>query len=247
MPQTPIDDPNYSTELTRVTDPAQIANLIKRIKDNRALLNVTVRGEPKAFLSAVLDVNPTEGYLLLDELVPKGGHEALLRERRLDIYAQTSGVDISFAGVLLEARVESDGALYRLALPEVLYYRQRREYYRVRVSRGQHIPFVIRDTEGNEIEGSLHDISAGGLGSEFLRATGLSLEQGQVLTDCMLRLLNDMTLNVSVEVRFVSEDAHARTLRLGGRFVDLPAHERKLIEHFVATLDREWRRKLAKE
>jgi c-di-GMP-binding flagellar brake protein YcgR len=247
-----MDPHNYGTtgdpsQTERVTDPARIAQLLKRIKDNRALLSVTVPGVTDVYLSAILNVDPVAGHFELDELAPADGHLALLAAKRLNAFAQCSGVDLSFTASLQEVNRDGDGNFYRITFPAVLFYRQRREHYRVRVGRSQTVPLLISLDRDRAIEGLLHDISAGGLGSEFERYRWPALALGQVLPDCELRLHDHPAVRVSLEVRFVAADDAAHRVRLGARFVDVGRHEQKLIEQFVASLDREWRRRLSRD
>jgi c-di-GMP-binding flagellar brake protein YcgR len=239
--------PSPESSLTRVTDSQQIYHLVRRVQEGRSLLNVTVRGQSKSYLSAVLDVNAVEGYLLLDELTPVEGHEALLRVGRLNVYTQCQGVDVSFNSEVQHSGIEGGGALYRVAMPEVVYYSQRREDYRVRINLGRAIPLVYLDDAGRGFEGVLHDISAGGLSADLLKLKDVAIKPGQVLSNCLIKQIADHPLNVSIEIRFVAHGDNGHGLRVGSRFLDLPGPEQRAIRQFVATLDREWRRKLSKD
>jgi c-di-GMP-binding flagellar brake protein YcgR len=238
---TPVKEP-----LDTVSDPAQIANLLKRMKEHRALLTVTVPGDTDVYLSAVLDVDPSEGFCRLDELVPPEGNSALARAGRFNAYAQCQGIDISFHGTVHQTGEDADGLFYRIALPAQVHYRQRRAYYRARINRGQTIPIILPAKDGSELHGRLHDISVGGLGGEFENYTGPLLDPGETVADCRL-LLVERPLNLTLEVRFASLDETRRLLRLGARFLDLPRPEQKLVEQFVAAVDREWRRRRRRE
>lgn len=247
-----MDPHHYGTagdpsQTERITDPARIAQLLKRIKDSRALLSVTVPAVTDVYLSAILDVDPASGCFELDELAPADGHLALVAAGRLNAFAQCSGVDLSFTAQLRSVERDRNGNFYRVAFPTVLYYRQRRAHYRVRVARGHIVPLLIGLDADHAIEGLLHDISAGGLGGEFERYSGPALVLGQVLPDCELRLHDHPPVHLGLEVRFVSADEPLRRVRLGARFVDVGRHEQKLIEQFVASLDREWRRRLSRD
>lgn len=234
-------------DVTRVTDPDGIAGLLKRIRDGHSLLTVSIRGEPETYLSAVLEVNRETGQFLLDELVPPEGHHALMRTRRAHILTNSGGVEITFSSEVLETGVESKGAFYKLAFPPVILYRQRREHYRVRVSRGHRIPLFISQKEGGRAEGELRDISAGGIGADLLVVKNLEFQPGQVIRNAQLKLFSDMLVNLSLELRFFQRDERNGNLRIGGRLLDLARAEQKIIEQFVAALDREWRRKMSKD
>jgi c-di-GMP-binding flagellar brake protein YcgR len=247
MPQDSPTNDDGNDNVTRVTDASQIANLLKRIKDGRSLLTVTVRGEPDPYLSAVLEVNPQERYFLLDELVPAAGHQALMRQRRANIHTQSGGVEISFNCAVGDAGIETKGAFYRMAFPDVVLYRQRRAHFRARIARAQTVPVLVTDGDGGKADGLVRDISAGGIGAEMTGIHGMELTPGQIYRDVLVRLFVDLSLNLNVELRFRSQDERTGNVRIGGRLIDIGRAEQKLIEQFVASLDREWRRKLAKD
>ena len=247
MPQNSPTMDSDRDDVTRVTDASRIANLLRRIQEGRSLVTVTVRGEPAPYLSAILAVNPHERHFALDELVPPEGHHALMRERHANVHTQSDGVEISFNCAVEDTGIEAKGAFYRMAFPTVVLYRQRREYYRARVARGHPVPLLITDGEGGKADGLVRDISAGGIGAEITSASGIDLTPGQVYREALVRLFVDLSLSLNVELRFRSQDDRTGNLRIGGRLVDVGHAEQKLIEQFVASLDREWRRKLAKD
>jgi c-di-GMP-binding flagellar brake protein YcgR len=247
-----MDPHQYGTasdpsQTERITDPARIAQLIKRIKDTHKLLTVTVPRARVSYLSAVLDVDFNGATFTLDELTPADGHLAVVAAGRLSAYVQCDGVDISFSASVARAEHDTDGNFYRLTLPEFVFYRQRREHYRVRIGHGHPIPLSIGPDPVARMQGVLHDISAGGLGGEFQRYRGPDLVLGQVLPGCELRIDDRHVIQLNLEVRYVQVDGLGGRLRLGARYLDLCRPEQKLIDQLVASLDRDWRRKLMRE
>jgi c-di-GMP-binding flagellar brake protein YcgR len=232
------------SEPQQVTLPVQVAGILRRLLDAHALVHVSLPGETEYWLSAVIEVHPAQGYLLLDELTPRDGNAALQRARRVIVSAQIQGVDISFSANLIDAGQNDGLAFYRVALPESVRYWQRRASYRARVSAALVIPVTLAQSEGPVLNGELYDISAGGLGTRHRDPKGLAPLLGEVWEACRIRLPDAQEVKCGIEIRYIGQDERNGQLRLGGRFVDITRPQLKLIESFVACLEREHLRKM---
>ena len=62
---------DYQGKAEKITHAPQIANLLRRVKDQKVLLSVHVPGHEGVFNSLLLDVNPERNLILLDELNPR--------------------------------------------------------------------------------------------------------------------------------------------------------------------------------
>lgn len=244
--QQPQNSHEYVGQIEKITNAGYIASLLKRVQESRALLSVTVAGSDEIYNSAVIAVDPAEHYLLLDELNPPDGHARFLQSGRLHAHTRMQGVDVSFAGTLLEARDDKGIAMYKIALPAVVNYRQRRASFRAHVGAGLAVPVALSDADTERLDGVLCDISAGGIGARVKDKASTHLAQGGTFSDCHITLPHGETVHCALEVRFVAADANHRTLRFGGRFVDLDRMQAKLVEQFIAALEREHMRKRPK-
>jgi len=156
---TPSKPFEYQSEGEQVTDPVQIAALLKKVKDSRTVLQVTLPGRTTEYNSALLDVNLEQGYLLLDELTPTEGHHLLSNGGQFTVGIRLRGVDMRFTSQVQEVSGQAGIAFYRANLPHSLYYCQRRSFYRVRIGLGLMIPFTIRRGDDKPLQGRLDDIS----------------------------------------------------------------------------------------
>lgn len=189
--------------------------------------------------TAILEVSESEGYLLLDELTPRRGHQQLLEQGRLHLLGHLNGVELSFATELIETDEKEGIAIYKTTLPEKLFYLQRRMDHRVATS-GQRIPFRARRGRELEvlIEGYLLDLSQSGIGvilneDQFLR-------KGETLANCSIRLPGeeDQPADFAMEIRFYSQGQQSRRGRLGGRFKGLDRETQRRIRQFLNKLER---------
>lgn len=237
-------NPAAGPEPQQVTLPVQIAGILRRLQDAHALVRVSLPGDGETWLSAILEVHPTDGYLVLDELTPREGNALLRDASRLVVSAQVQGVDVSFATRMIEAGFSDGMALYRVAMPEKVRYWQRRLSHRARVSAASLIPVTLEHNEGMVLKGELYDISAGGIGTRHREKHEMLPLLGDIWPKCSIVLPGNENVVFALEIRYVEEDPGGKILRLGGRFVDIARPALKAVEGFVAHLERENLRKM---
>lgn len=232
---------NYQGQGDKIADPRQIAALLKRLQSARLLLTVIVQGAEGQFNSMILDVDPHQGVLLLDELTPREGHNKLMRSRRLRVYAQLRGVNINFVAEVADVTNSADGAAYRLPLPESLFYLQRRAYYRVEVPRSAHIAFTFTREYGDEYRGYIADLSLGGVAGRVIIAKEQApiLQIGEILSPCALIFTPKEQVPCKFEVRFPQYNEEAGELRIGLRFAEIERTDLKRVERYIMSLQRE--------
>lgn len=236
---------DYHSEGETVTDTMQIAALLRKVKDSRTLIQVTLPGHGTEYNSALLDLHPEQGYLLLDELTPAEGHLSIAAHGKLTISIRLRGVDLRFTGIVQEIGGQAGIAFYRVEFPQRLHYRQRRDYYRVKLGRGLLIPFNIARTDGKPYEGRLDDISLGGIGAELKQQT--PFDRGDLLPTCEIQLPGGDKIDCEIEVRYISKDEQHKKFHLGARFVKLDRARQHTLQRFVADTERELLRRKAKE
>ena len=234
--------PSYDSQIEKINNPTRIAAILKNILDARTLLRVTLPGSPEEYNSTLLEINRENNFILLDELHPKAGHERLREAKKLAVLTNLNSVDVSFAGHLQQTLVENNIAIYKLQLPKLLYYRQLRAHFRIPIGITEIPVNIILDSE-IALEGELHDISSGGLCIRFATELPANLKRGVLINSCMVDLPEGNKLESKFEVRFRSnQDDKGRTL-VGGQFVRLNQAQQRMVERYVASLDREIRRK----
>ncbi|MHB8346851.1 MAG: flagellar brake protein [Acidiferrobacterales bacterium] len=247
-----IDEPpdpfqEYSPEIERISLAPQIMSLLSRLQESRSLLSVTVAGSDELYNSAIVEVDTELGYILLDELAPVEGHLRLLQSRALHAHARLRGVDISFAGTLEEAGEKDGIAFYKLPIPALVNYRQRRSNFRARVGLGTPVSVELGSRQTPELDGTLYDISRGGIGAMMHAGNKTDLHQGSVFDRCEIRLPRGHAVTCGLEICYVTSDERRHALRIGGRYIDLGRTQEKIIAQFVAAMERELLRKMPKD
>jgi c-di-GMP-binding flagellar brake protein YcgR len=240
--------PNEASAPDRLRSPEVIASMLMRLHESRTLVEVQVPGSSQLHLSAVIGVNANEQYLLLDELKSVEAHQRLLQVARLNLRASVKGIDLSFEAPVIDVGVMSGAAFYKTAFPREMLYHQRRSSYRAHVGLAQTVPVSLkREIPDASLTGLLQDISLGGIGARITARLPHGLKSGELLPDCSIELPSGIVICSSLEVRHIDPARQRQPARVGGRFVDLDAQQRKVIQRFVIELERELIRKQPKE
>ena len=231
--------PSSSTYF-REREQSEALRLLDEMRRNRTGLSVFSLGG--RFISLVLEIHPEQSCLLLDELVPSHGHDAMQPGITLAVEARLDGVQVNFECEVLELDEDDKGCFYRVTLPPAIKRRQRRQYHRVPAA-ARHLRARLSDDEGNAADGEIVDVSASGIAVRVSLedATGLAHVDGEL--DCRLILDADETLQLKLGICRVIDQGAAHSRLLAGRFLHLtPGMERRLGQ-LVSELEREMVRK----
>ena len=232
--------PRTESDLDRqVSEPRRIAHILLRLRDARELLSARIPGSDATFLTTLLGVDTGAQRFHLDELSPRSGHEALLRERTLRLASRLDGVSVIFSATLASVGVERGIAVYALPFPHVLHYHQRRTGYRVGIGAAQHTTVHLGHPEAGPLTGEVRDLSAGGLAVRVQLPDAIVLDQGERLADCAVVLPGGRSLRCDLEVRHVLRLEGSRWTRLGTRFLRLARRDQHVVAQFIVQLERE--------
>jgi len=222
---------------------AQIAQVLRRLQEQRCLLTVQVGTESEAYTSAVLEVVHEEGYLVLDELTPQDGHEKLKTTRDIQIRARLDNLEVRFVSKVAQINDGQGLPFYKVPFPERIDYPQRRQVHRVPVPLNTGYPVSVLLPDERILSGELRDISPEGMGIRLRMGTLDPTKDRGIYAICHLLLPPDRELVTDIEFRYIDDPQLKRRVpRLGARFVDLKGTQARRIEQFCAELARERRR-----
>jgi c-di-GMP-binding flagellar brake protein YcgR len=211
-----------------VEDPVKIYGWIERIRTQHALLSVRVANTQDTFNSVILEIDPQYRWLTMDELHPDAGHRAFIAQRRITVFGEFDGVDLRFDCELIEVGTQSNIHFYRVSFPKAVKYYQRRSSYRVRVLRSTAVPVIV--------------MLSGGVAVKFARGASKNITRGQLISECEIRFPDGEKLICAIEARHVVRNNQDQTL-LGARFMRLTNVQQRMVNRFIASLERELRRK----
>jgi len=234
-PTTAVADPGSAQQITR---PQRIAALLARTLEQRNLLTVAISGSDEVYSSAVLELVSDRGYLVLDELKPDSGQAHAEPGRRIHISTRVDGLGLAFESSI--GQVSSAGGIpyYKVALPQIVYYHQRRSHHRATVplARALSVHLIVRSAR--VITGELRDISCGGLSIRIDPGAPEQLHRGDVVPRCIVPVGTDERICAALEICYADRWGALQRPRIGGRFLDIDARTERALAAFVAALDR---------
>jgi c-di-GMP-binding flagellar brake protein YcgR len=236
--KTGSDIPKADSGGYRISASAQIVSILKNLMKGRAMISVNLPHEEQQYPSAILKIDDSINAFYLDELNDAAAHQRFSAAKRIEVEARLDGVLVRFSSELQKAGKSKDGiGFYRAALPLFLFYFQRRDTHRIKITRQQ--PYLTGKLRSNHqpIDGHLHDISIGGIG--LISETKLILQRGDLIVQNRFLLPGGEEMHCDLEIRFLQEMKQQSILRIGCQFTQLTSSEQQLITQEIARLERE--------
>jgi c-di-GMP-binding flagellar brake protein YcgR len=222
-----------------VTRRNSITRILQLLERRKVLLNVQWPGERQLYATALLGIYPEHGFIVLDELNPRLGHDRLMERGELTAIGRLDGVTVKLTTRLQEMRIKDGVAFYKFAFPQQVYYLQRRNSHRVSLI-GLPTRFEGRWERGHEtvrVTGTVGDLSAEGVG--LLLEGEVRLVQGDTLALCTIRLPQDGGVNFDLEVRHAVYLPARQLTRVGARLLNVDSFSRHRVEATIARMERE--------
>ncbi len=233
----PAQASNYLGKAETITHPPQIANLLRRIRDQKVLLSVQVPGHEGVFNSLLLDVHAERNAILFDELNPQAGHALACQTRQLQIRCLCHGVELSFACRIEVGQSQRGISFYHSPLPASMTYLQRRNDFRVPVGMSLAVPVHMPIDGAAMTDGTVTDLSMGGLGANI--NTHVKFTHGQIINLCSLDLPNGEQLHTEIEIRFVRQDTQHHAQHIGAAFRSIQPRSEQALRRLVTQLERD--------
>lgn len=240
----PAEEP-VSEEIEKQPPSPETANLMRRIKNSRAMLTVKVAGSEDVYLSALLEVNEQEGYIVLDELNSPKGHRSLCLIKQLEISTRLEDREIKFECDLTAVGEHNGISYYKVPFPENLDHQLRRKHLRISAPRGKYLPVHLHTELNDLVTGELVDLSAGGFGAFLSRETSDKIHHGDRIPRCMLYLGDQLPIEAELEVRYCEDKRYHSRPRLGGKFINIDQHSERRLQKYISQMDRINTRNLA--
>ncbi len=111
----------------------QIVNYLTEIQQRNCILSARYGADNQAFLTAIVQIDPKRNILAIDIAPTQELTDRLLLSKRVHFSTQVDGIEAAFHGVNIKLAQSERGAMLTMPLPDRLYWRQRRNYYRVKV------------------------------------------------------------------------------------------------------------------
>jgi len=227
-------------------NPLEVGVQLRNLVNRGDFLTVQYRGGQ--IVTRLLDVDTRERTFTFDWGALAEQNATLLQSDECEFRASPEGVRVEFT-TRTPRRTDFEGRpAFVAAFPEVLYYVQRREYFRVDTPMLD--PCVCRGTlpDGAPFVFEIHDISLGGVGLRTTDERAAMIDMQMPLPDVELELRGHGKLRVDlalVGVRFIDLPNGGRRFHLGFRFESLPGSTENSLQRYITQLEMK-RRALAR-
>jgi c-di-GMP-binding flagellar brake protein YcgR len=202
-------------------------NLIEA-QNTRAIIDIEIEGRGYKYQSVILSVDPAAGSILIDELFPAGfngcaGQAVTIAIRRQD------GSRAGFATHITERSSAGGVDNYRLSLPGSVGYQQRREVFRLRLSRGAATHSEFQTTDRQFCAAVVRDLSATGIRLELQNS--IQVAAGDLLTGLDFEF-EQHRFHCQAAVRHV-HNGRSGEIVIGAVFRDISRSEQRLLERII--------------
>lgn len=214
--------------------------LLNRIFEQHCLLSLRFAHERDAFQSAIVELVPDAGYLVLDALVPDTGNALATVKQVIHLQTRLGGIDVRFSSRITARGSQGGLPYYQAAYPLDIEHQQRRREFRVSVpfDRGMEVRYF--PPAGGCIRGEVRDLSPSGFCARLLSGDVAALTPKDSRHGrCEIDLAAGLTLHTEAAICHVMPGRARSAPRIGACFTHLDARSERLLEQCCATLERE--------
>lgn len=179
----------------------EIIEKLKLMQTKKCLLSAQPDGRNLGYMTTVVQVMPEKGLVVMDLSENPGINQTVLAAQKVAFRGQVDGIPSRFVLTgLVEATLNGQTVLVA-AIPDSLYWRQRRKFYRVAIPIAIPAKCVL-SVDGKREEFAVADISLSGLALiDKAHRLGDPFAAGHLLENCRLVLPQHGELPLSLEIR----------------------------------------------
>lgn len=227
-------------------NPLEVGVQLRNLANRGDFLTLQYRGGQ--LVTRILDVDTRARTFVFDWGALAEQNTGVLETTQCQFHASPEGVRVEFHTVT-PRRTEFEGRpAFEAPFPDVLFYVQRREYFRVDTPVLD--PCMCRGTlpDGERFAFEVHDVSLGGVGLRTNDERAAVIGMGATLPDVEIDLRAHGKLRVDlalVVLRFIDLPNGERRYHLGMRFESLPGSTENTLQRYITQLEMK-RRSLAR-
>ncbi|QPK61914.1 flagellar brake protein [Methylomonas sp. LL1] len=226
----PFENPNF------ITDPEKIVNLLTEIEAVSPLCTIQIN-DVADYNSSILGIKADKNLIILDELIPKEGNAELQKTKSLKLSTFHKGIHLSFNLSEIEMGYSRGITYYKAALPDRIFYPQRRRSPRIEISSIDIAFSGVSERTGISVTGYLFDLSRGGAGID-LPVNRARIQRGDKIKNCKISF-DDYQMDFDLSVRFVKPASiNSSKVQMGGFFENLSSKSQSKLSYFITSLER---------
>lgn len=233
------------------TNKLAICAILRDLKKNdTAVMVIHARGQ---FISRILDVVPETNQFIFDFGSVEHENTLALAANQLTIIAEPTGAKIEFTFNQLKSIKYLSLPAFSAAIPEQLYFIQRREYFRVNIPQWPPYYCSGKFSDGSKFSYILGDISLGGMGLYAVKGSEFPLQECGILQDVSVDLGGfgvfklDLQFIRAIDKQVVNNKGETLTVqRLSFKFPRLSPMQEKGLQRAIFELEKQQTAKVRK-
>ncbi|CNB75395.1 flagellar brake protein [Yersinia intermedia] len=233
------------------TNKLAICAILRDLKKNdTAVMVIHARGQ---FISRILDVVPETNQFIFDFGSVEHENTLALAANQLTIIAEPTGAKIEFTFNQLKSIKYLSLPAFSAAIPEQLYFIQRREYFRVNIPQWPPYYCSGKFSDGSKFSYMLGDISLGGMGLYAVKGSEFPLQECGILQDVSVDLGGfgvfklDLQFIRAIDKQVVNNKGETLTVqRLSFKFPRLSPMQEKGLQRAIFELEKQQTAKVRK-
>lgn len=226
------------------TNKLAICAILRDLKKNdTAVMVIHARGQ---FISRILDVVPETNQFIFDFGSVEHENTLALAANQLTIIAEPTGAKIEFTFNQLKSIKYLSLPAFSAAIPEQLYFIQRREYFRVNIPQWPPYYCSGKFSDGSKFSYMLGDISLGGMGLYAVKGSEFPLQECGILQDVSVDLGGfgvfklDLQFIRAIDKQVVNNKGETLTVqRLSFKFPRLSPMQEKGLQRAIFELEKQ--------
>lgn len=233
-----MDDNNTGSQILK--SPEEIYGLLKNLQKTHNPITIKFEDGDQLYSSIMLKTDLTGTYFILDEITPPSGHKRACAGDAFSIRASHQGINLYIRkNKVAGYNTQADSAFYKINFPDEMVYQQRRNAFRVPVSRSMntHITFTSEDRE-TPITGRILDMSFTGCKVVFTEIISPGFKPSEHFENCVISMDDKDTIECAAEARHAIPNEEYEVTTVGFRFLNLQGMVQRNINKLVQNLQR---------
>lgn len=214
--------------------------MLHQFQRNRKFVEVNIVGDDAIYQSIILELDPIEQTVLIDELFPRGFQGLPGQKIKLKIRENT-GHWVEFDSEILENHLYDGSPIYVIRMPQTLDANQRRGAYRLPIHERQQVASTFITPDQQLLHAQLKNLSASGLCMEINGDVSEEFHYDDELNHVAFDFAG-MQYDCGLRVRSVIAQEHkdkvVRTL-IGAEFLNMSPFEERLLERSIMRYQRD--------
>ncbi|HYE38033.1 flagellar brake protein [Methylocaldum sp.] len=180
---------------------SEIIETLKLIQKKKCLLSAQPSGKNLSFVTTIVQVMPERELVVMDLSENFGLNQQLLAAQEVVFSGQVEGIQSRFTLAKLTEATLNGQTVLAAPIPDSLYWRQQRKFYRVTIPVAMPAKCVVK-LDDMPAEFGIADISLSGLALvDKTNRLNDSFAMGHILEECTLILPGHGEVKLGLEVR----------------------------------------------